>query len=127
MRLGIFFIGIMYIVCGDKGDSCLLVQPEHPCIHLFLLRISMILKLNIKMLRSKNLLITQCRLFGFIIQPSRKVSGNLARKTGRERNNPLMVLPEQVKVHPWLIIKTLHKALGYNFHQVLISGIILCQ
>ena len=38
-----------------------------------------------------------------------------------------MIFFQKLQIHTWLVIKSFHKCLGYNFHQVAVSLIILSQ
>ena len=87
----------------------------------------MILKLQIKMIRSKNVSQTKGFFFGLLIKALPEICCHDTCQTGTQSNNPFMVLLQNLHVHTGLIIKAFGKTNGNNLHQIGITGIILCQ
>ena len=70
MRLDIFRIRIMHIICRHQLNACLLTQPKQLRIHHFLLRHAVILQLQEKISFPKTCLIFERGFFCLFIAPA---------------------------------------------------------
>ena len=127
MRLGIFRQRIMHVVCHYQINSCFFVHFKELLIHSLLLRNSMILHFQKEIPLSKNILIPKRCRFCILVHSSCKILGYLACKTGAKRNNSLMVLFQNLKIHSRFIIKAFYKAFGNNLHKVTVALVIFCK
>ncbi len=82
MRLLVFRISIMYIVCNDKRNPGLPRHAEKRLVHCLLLGNAVILKLQEEIPFTEQLLIPKRGLFPFLIHPSCNIALHFSCKTG---------------------------------------------
>ena len=120
-------IRIVNVICGRQPDAGLLAHAHQLGVHQPLLRDPVVLKLQEKIPLSENLLISEGRLFCLFIKVPHQIPLNLPGQTGRESDEPLMVLPQQLQIHSGFIVKSLHKTPGDDLHEVGIALVVLRQ
>ena len=89
MRIVVFFIQKMHIVCRHQPDAQLLCQTRQLRIHHLLLFDSLFLHLNEKPLGAKNLQISLGDFFGRLVIAFQKRRRNLPTQTSRCADQPL--------------------------------------
>ena len=125
MRLFIFRIGIMYVVCRNQFNSCVLRQTQKLLINIRLFLHTMILKFQKEIPFPENLLVAErCRL-RLLIHTSVKILLHLSRKTCAQCDNSLMELFQKFHIYTRLVIIAFHKSPRHNFCQILIPFLIL--
>ena len=124
MGLGILLIGVVNIIGYHQGNPGFFMQTKHALIHQLLLRIAVVLHFQEEIPLSENAFIAKCRLLCLLILRKPQVSGYLSRKAGRQGNDSLMVLFQNLIVHPGLIVIALGEAQRHQLHQVVIACII---
>ena len=127
MGLGILCPDIMHIISGNQLQPCLLTHTEKSLVYRFLGINAMILQLQIKMIRPKNIRQTKSFFFCLLIKSLSEICRHDSCQACTQSNNPFMVLFQNLHIHAWLIIKALRKSNGNNLHQIGIACIILCQ
>src|SRR3990172_8233575 len=85
----------------------------------------MLLKLDVKV--AENILEVPCSLYGFLEPAVREVPRDLTCSTAGERDDPLVVLLEQLPVHSWLVVIALKVRLGGERQQVGVTRVVLRQ
>ena len=88
---------------------------------------AVVLKLQVKIAPAKDPLIPQGGLPGPLIVPPGQGPGDFPRQAGGKGDKPLVVLPQQVQVHPGLAVKALHPGLGDQGQQVVVAGLVLAE
>src|SRR5262249_60121931 len=56
-----------------------------------------------------------------------QIGANFATQTGRKTDEPFAMLRQELFVDSRLVVKTLKVAMRYEFHQILVSGIVLAK
>ena len=127
--VGLFIlrVSIMYVVCRHQFNSGFLRKPKKLLIHDRLFRNSMVLKFQKEIPLSENLLITKRCLSSFVVKSSKQIFLNLSRKARAECNDSLVILLQNLIIHPRFIVVTLCKSAGHDLHQIMVSQIIFRQ
>ena len=111
MGIYVLFIDIMAVVCGHERDGKLLAHPHQPLIHRLLHGNAVILQLQEKISGAEYILIIERRLTRLLIHASGQIPLHLAAQAGAKGNDALAVGPENLVIHPGLIIKAFYKPL----------------
>ena len=118
---------IVGVVGADHGDAGLLVDAQHPLVHRPLVRNTVVLELQIKSFRSKQLRKLQgtalCVFILAVAQPPRDLAG----ETRAEGNEAAAVLPQQLHVDPGLDVKSLRPGGGHQIGQIPVTLLVLAQ
>ena len=117
----------MRIVRGDKANIQLFCELVQPVVDLFLHLDAMILHLEIEMVAVENLQKLFAQLVRTVHIPFRQRARNHARKAGRQADQALAVLPQQIHIDARLHIEALSKAERHHMDQVAVAGHILAQ
>ena len=83
----------------------------------------MVLYLDIEVL-AEYVLQTQGELFRLFVLLVQKVARNIAREAGGERDEPIVMLFEQVVIYAGLIVEAVDEGDGRELHQVLIARFV---
>ena len=118
---------IVDIIGGHQFKPCLPAHAHQSLIDQFLVGQPMVLQFQEKVVLSKYVHIPSGCPHSLLVHAPGKISLHLAGQAGAQCNHPLVVLGKHLIIHPGFIIKTIHKSLGHNLHQVLISLVVLCQ
>ena len=118
MSFGIGLIGIMYIIGGNQRYAGFFMKTEDSCINLFLLGISVILKLQEKVVTPENLNIMKSRSLCLIIKIPGEIFRNLSRKAGRKCDDPFVEFFKGLKINSRLIVVTVCEATGHDLHEI---------
>ncbi len=127
MRLSIFCIRIMHIVCRNKSDTCLFTHSDQLRIYHFLLRQSVILQFQEKITFSKTGFIPARGFLCLFIVAAQQLTLHLSGNTGACRYDSLMKPFQHFHIHARTIIETVYKAFGNNLHQIAVAFLIFCQ
>ena len=124
---GIFRIGIVNVVGGHQLYSKLTAHAQKLLVHHFLFRYPVVLQLQKEISFPENFLIAQGRLPGVLIESPGQVPLYLTRQAGAQGDQPLMIFPQYLQIHPGLVVEALHESFGHDFHQIGIPLIIFRQ
>ena len=127
MRLPVLFVDIMGIVRNNHRDAGFFGQPHHAHIDGTLIRDAMILHLQIIIALAKDLQMTQCCFFCFLILLLTQVSRNLTSQACRKCNDTLMVFLQHLHVHTRFIIIALRVATCHDLTEVVVSLVVFCK
>ncbi len=127
MSLHIRFIDVMNVVRCGQVNVKLLIQTHQPLIHRFLIRYPMILEFQKEISLSKYILKLQSGRLRLIVQAAPQKRRDNAGQAGAQRNDPLVIGPQHLVIHPWFIVIPFGKSPGYDLHQIGIAGIVLRQ
>ena len=115
-------------VVGDhQGDAGLPVEAEDALGRLPLGGDAVVLELQVVAPRPEDLLHLQGVGLGPLVVAPQEEPGHRPRQTGREGDEPLRVLPQQVHIHPRLDVKALQKGLGDQVAQIPVAHLVLAQ
>ena len=123
----ILFADIVGIVGDHHGKTGLPSNSPQTAVDPRLLLQPVILHLQIKMIGAEHTCHPLCRLQCALIVILHELLGNLAGQAGRKGNQALMILLQQLMIHPGLAVKAVQIRLGHHVAQVLIAGHILTQ
>ncbi|OPZ23142.1 MAG: hypothetical protein BWZ02_03321 [Lentisphaerae bacterium ADurb.BinA184] len=122
---GVLFPQIMRVVGGDQPEAVLVGQPHQPGVDGLLLGHAVVLHLDVEALAPEQIKIPpQGRGRGRGVafeQPG----GDFAADAGRERNQPLVALGQQVEVNAGLVVEALQPGRRVQAAEVGIPGFIL--
>ena len=127
MGLLILGIGVMDIVGGHQLKARIPAHAHKALVYQPLVRQPVVLKLQEEVVLSEYVHIPFGCPDRLLIHSSGQAALHLPCQTGAEGNDSLMVGPQHLIVHPGFIVKSVHKPLGHNFHQVFITLVVLCQ
>ena len=103
---------VMAVVGNHQGDAGLPGQLFQAGVHIVFVFEAVILKLQKEIVRAKNLPVAQGRLFGGGVLAPQQGPGNLAGDAGGKGDEALVVLAQQLKVHPGAVVKALNPGFG---------------
>ena len=127
MGLLILGKGIVDIVGGHQLKARVPAHAHKALVYQLLVRQAVVLELQEEVVLSENIhILFRCPDCLLIHSPG-QAALHLPCQTGAEGNDSLMVGPQHLIVHPGFIVKSVHKPLGHNFHQVFITFVVLCQ
>ena len=115
MGVHVRVVGVVDVVGGHQVDPQLPAQAQKSLVHHLLGRNPVILKLQEEIALSKNFLIPKGRLPGLVVEAPLQVSGHLPRQAGAQGDDPLVVLLQNLIVHPGPVVESVHKALETIF------------
>ena len=118
---------VVGIVGADHGQPRLPVNAQNAPVHHRLVLDAVILKLQIKVVRAKNLRQLQGVTLGVLILPVPQPPGNLPRQAGGEGHQAPAVFPQQLQVNPGLDIKTLGPGQGDHIGEVPVALLVLAE
>ncbi len=127
MRLFVFRIRIMDIVCHHQRNVQFFTHLHQGCVHGFLLRDSVVLQFQKIIILPETVLVFARRLLRLVHKPLYDITLHFPRKAGGKRNDSLMKLPQHFHIHPGPVIIALRKTTAYDFHQIGVSRIVFRQ
>ena len=127
VALGVLLAQIVGVVGAHHGNARLVVQPQDAPVHLCLLPDAVILQFQIEIALPEDILHGQRVLLRALIVPVHQPPGDLARQTRRQRDQPLRMLPQQVKVDAGLDVKALAERLRHHVRQIPVARLVLAQ
>ena len=123
----ILSIGVMHIVGGYQRNVQFSAHLEQFHVHCPLFRDSMILQFQKIIALAEAGLVFASRFSRFVLHSLQNKPGHFTCKAGRQCDNSLVELLQHFHVHTGFIIISFRKATADDFHQIRITGIILCQ
>ena len=127
MGLGVLLPEIVGVVGADQGNARLLVQAQQAPVHRGLLGNAVVLKLQIEIATSQNVLHGQGIFLGPLIVAADQAAGNFTGQARRQADEALGVPAQQVQVDAGLDIEPVHKGLAHQVRQVPVTGLVLTQ
>ena len=127
LNFGILPAHIVHIVGGYQGNTRLPTQAQQSGVHRLLFRNTVVLQFQIVMFRTKQVAVPQGGLLRLVIIPLQQRLGNFPGQAGRQANQALMVLLQQIAVNARLKIKALRIALRNHGNQVFVALFVLTQ
>ena len=127
MGFRVLLIGIVDVIGRHQGDPVFLMHVQQGGIDGLLVLIAMVLQLQEEILFPEDVPVAQGRLFRLGDIAADDIPGHFPRQTGGRADNALVEFPQQVQVHPGLVIIALGKGAADDFHQIGITGIVLRQ
>ena len=127
LHLGVLFAQIVGVVGGCHGDACLPGKLDELRQNGSILFQAVILQFDIVILCTEQIPVPQCRCLCALVVPCQNGLRDLARKTGRKADKPLVVLLQKLLIHAGLGVKALHKTRRDHFDQVLVAGLVFAQ
>ena len=121
VRLPVLGARVVDVVRADERKARLLVHADQLLIDMALLRNSVVLELEIEMVRPEDGGEVLCRADRPLVVAHRDVPRNLAREARRERNDALVVLREDFAVDARLVVEALREAGRHDLAEVVIS------
>ncbi len=103
------------------------MNAQNAPVHHRLVLDAVILKLQIKVVRAKNLRQLQGVTLGVLILPVPQPPGNLPRQAGGEGHQAPAVFPQQLQVNPGLDIKALGPGQGNHVREVPVALLVLAE
>ena len=117
----------MGVVGHHQRQARILGKAQDAAVDLLLLRQAVILQLQEKTTLAEDLRQLQCIGLGALVVSCPQSAGNPASQTGRQGDQALGMLPQQVQIHTGLDIKTVQKALGDQIAEVFIARLVFAQ
>ena len=127
LNFGILPAHIVHIVGGYQGNTGFPAQAQQSGVYRLLFRNTVILQFQIVMFRTKQIAVPQGGLLCLVIIPLQQCLGNFPGQAGRQANQALMVLLQQIAVNARLKIKALRIALRHHGDQVFVTLFVLAQ
>ena len=118
---------IVGVVGHHQRQARILGKAQDAAVDLLLLRQAVILQLQIKIPLAEDLRQLQRMGLGALVVSRPQSAGNPASQTGRQGDQALGMLPQQVQIHTGLDIKTVQKALGDQIAEVFIARLVFAQ
>ena len=123
----VLFFQVMTVVGHHQRDPRLPGETDQAAVHRLLLPQRVVLQLEEEVVLPENLPVAQGGLSGTVIIARRQAAGNFPRQTGRQGDQPLVILLQQLPVHPGLAVKSLGPGAGHHGDQVLVPRVVLAQ
>ena len=118
---------IVGVVGGHQRDAGILVKAQQTLHDLGIFRKRVILELQIIAIRAKEFSHCQGLLLRRLILSVPEEAGDLPCQAGRQGNQPLVVLPQQVLVNAGPDIKAFGKAPGHHMAEIPVADLIAAQ
>ena len=125
MKLAVICMDIVHIICCNEPDAMSFRYiTQHTVDRLFLGQ-SVILYFEKEMILPEyRHILTNQGICPHIV-PAQNRLWNLPCNTGRERNDPFMVLSQKFFINTWFIIISLDVSEGYELNQIAVAGFVL--
>ena len=120
-------IGVVTVIRRNQRNPQLARHLQKRCVHPPLVLISVILQFQIEISLTKAVIVLQRSLLRCRDVSPDDVPRHLACKACGTRDQPLVVLPQQIHIHPRLVIISLCEGMAHDLREILIPLIILCQ
>ena len=121
MKLAVICMDVVNIIRCDETNAMFYCKIAERTVDRLFLGQSMILNLEKEIFLSENLHIFTNQCICLRIIPPQNCLRDLPCHTGRERNNSLVVFPQELLVHTRLIIISLGIREGYKLNQIAIA------
>ena len=127
LHLGVLFAQIVGVVGGCHGDACLPGKLDELRQNSGIFFQAVILQFDVVIFCTEQVPVPQRRCLCALVVPSQNGLRDLARKTGRKADKPLVILLQKLLIHAGLGVKALHKTCRDHFDQVLVAGLVFAQ
>ena len=127
MALGVLRPQVVGVVGADQWDARLLMDAEQIPVHQRLLGDAVVLQFQIEVILPEDLLHGQGVLPGPVVVAVDQPLGDLPGQTGRQGDESLAVLAQQVQIDAGLDVKALHKCLTHHVRQVPVARLVFTQ
>ena len=127
VALGVLRPQVVGVVGADQRDARLLMDAEQIPVHQRLLGDTVILQLQIEVILPEDLLHGQGVLLSPVVVAVYQSLGDLPGQTGRQGDEALAVLAQQVQIDAGLDVKALHKCLTHHVRQVPVARLVFTQ
>ena len=127
LNFGILPAHIVHIVGGYQGIPVSRLKSQQSGVYRLLFRNAVVLQFQIVMFRTKQVAVPQGGLLRLVIIPLQQCLWNFPGQAGRQANQALMVLLQQISVNARLKIKALRIALRNHGNQVFVALFVLAQ
>ena len=127
MGLRVLLIGIVDVIGRHQGDPVFFMHVQQGGIDGLLVFVAVVLQLQKEILFSEDVPVTQGRLFRLSHIAADDIPGHFPRQAGGRADDALVEFPQQVQIHPGLVIIAFGKGTADDLHQVGIAGIVLRQ
>ena len=127
MRIAVFLLDVMHIVGRHQRQTGALGHFDNMLISRSLLGNAVILNFEEKIARPEDFGIFLRQRHRFINRSLGAGFRDLAFQTGRQTDQPLAVLPENLLIDARLIMEALQMADGNQMHQIIVALVILRQ
>ena len=117
----------MRIIGSNQPDPNLFRKLKQTGQNLPLERDAMILKLQVVILRAKQVPEVNCGFLCALVVTRSECTRNLSCQTRRQADQPFVVLLEQLAVDPGFGVEPLDKPRRHHLNQVLITGIVFAE
>ena len=117
----------MGIVGHHQGKIQFPGKAHNSLIYSTLLRDAVVLKFQIKVVLPENILQFQSIGTGGIVVLLKQVLSNGTCQAGRQGNQSLMTLPQELQVHPGLSVEAFEISLGNQVAKIFVAGSVLAQ
>ena len=118
---------IMAVVGGHKAQAVLFRQFDKSCISCAFLWQTVILNFQKVIVLAEDIDVFLYQPFGFILVVLDKGLRHIARDTGGQADNALVILAQQLHIHPGLVVHALDIGQRHELDEVLIARLIFCQ
>ena len=125
--LGVLLPEVVCVIGAHHGDARLLMEPQDTLVHDGLVPDTVVLKLQIKVVRSEDFAHLQSVVFCVFILPVPQHPGNFARQTRGQGDQPLAVLFQQRQINAGLDVKALRPGHGHHVAEVPVTLLVLTQ
>ena len=117
----------MGVVGGCHGDACFPRKLDELRQNDVVLFQSVILQLNVIVALAEQVAVPQRAGFGTLIVACQNGLRDLTGQTGRQADQSLVILFQQLLIDAGLGVKALHKRGRYHFDKVFVTGLIFAQ
>ena len=116
VALGVLRPQVVGVVGADQWDARLLMDAEQIPVHQRLLGDAVVLQFQIEVILPEDLLHGQGVLLGPVVVAVDQPLGDLPGQTGRQGDESLAVLAQQIQIDAGLDVKALHKCHGLTMY-----------
>ena len=127
MELTVLTAYIVAIVGSNKANAVLLCQFNQALIGCSFFRQAVILDFEKVILLAENIYVFLYKPVSLFLIVLNQSLWHITSNTGRQADNSLMVLAQNLLVYPGLIVHALDIGQRYQLYQILIAGLIFCQ
>ena len=127
MHLPVLLPDIVAVVGDHQGDAGLPCDFQDIGVYIMFILQAMVLELQIEIPLPENTLVVEGRRLGPLIIPPQQGPGHLPGQAGGQGDEPLVVLLQQLEVHPGLVVKALGPGLAHHGGQVAVAGLVFAQ
>ena len=124
---GVLPAQIVGVVGGRHRDAGLPRQPDQLGQHRLVLGQAVVLQFNVVAVGPEQVPVPEGGGPGPLVIAGQQGLGHLAGQAGRQADQPLVVLFQQLLVHPGLGVKALGESGRHHLDQVLVAGLVFAQ